>query len=45
MNQIYSVMLSKKHKAGPAGNMVSLSEVDRRKKDKRTKPMGSPEKR
>jgi hypothetical protein len=24
MNQIYSVLLSRKHKAGPAGNMVSL---------------------
>jgi hypothetical protein len=45
MNQIYSVLLSKKHKAGPAGNMVSLPEVDRRRKDKRMKPMGSPEKR
>ena len=45
MNQIYSVLLSKKHKAGPAGNMVSLPEVDKRRKDKRMKSMGSPEKR
>jgi hypothetical protein len=45
LNQIYSVMLSRKHKAGPAGEMVSLPEVDQRRKDKRIKPMGSPEKR
>jgi hypothetical protein len=45
MNQIYSVLLSRKHKAGPAGNMVLLPEVDQRRKDKRMKPMGSPEKR
>jgi hypothetical protein len=29
----------------PVGNMVSLPEVDQRRKDKRMKPMGSPEKR
>jgi hypothetical protein len=45
MNQIYSVLLSRKHKAGPAGNMVSLPKVDQQRKDKRMKPMGSPEKR
>jgi negative regulator of genetic competence, sporulation and motility len=28
MNEIYSVLLSRKHKAGPAGNMASLPEVD-----------------
>ncbi len=45
MNQIYSVLLSKEQKAGPAGNMVSLPGVDKQRKDKSTKPMGSPEKR
>jgi hypothetical protein len=44
MNQIYSALLSRKHKADPAGNMVSLPEVDQRRKDKRLKPMGSPKK-
>jgi hypothetical protein len=42
MNRICSVLLCKKHKAGPAGNMFSLPEVDKQRKDKRTKPMGSP---
>jgi hypothetical protein len=45
LNQIYSVLLSRKDKAGPAGNMVSLPEVDQQRKDKRMKTMGSPEKR
>ena len=45
MNQIYSVLLSRKHKAGPAGYMVSLLEVDQQRHDKRMKPMGLPEKR
>jgi hypothetical protein len=46
INQIYSVLLSRKHKAGPAGkNTVSLPEVDQQRKDKRMKPMGLPEKR
>jgi hypothetical protein len=44
-NQSYSVMLRRKHKAGPVGNMASLPEVDQRRKVKRMKPMGSPEKR
>jgi hypothetical protein len=45
MNQIYSLLLSRKKKAGPAGNMFSLPEVDQRRKDKRIQPMGSPEKK
>jgi hypothetical protein len=45
MNQIYSVMLSRKHKAGPAGNTLSLPEVDQQRKDTRMKPTGLPEKR
>jgi hypothetical protein len=39
MNQIYSVLLSRKHEAGPAGNIVSFPEVDQQRKDKRMKPM------
>jgi hypothetical protein len=45
MNQIYSVLLSRKHTAGPAGNMDSLPEVNQQRKDKRMKLMGLPEKR
>jgi hypothetical protein len=40
LNQIYSVLLSRKHTAGPAGNMVSLPEVDQRRKDKRISQWG-----
>jgi hypothetical protein len=45
MNQSFSVLLSREHKTGPVGNMVSLPEVDQRRKYKRMKPIGSPEKR
>jgi hypothetical protein len=44
MKEIHSNMLRRKHKAGPAGHMVSMPEVDKQRKDKRMKPMGSPEK-
>jgi hypothetical protein len=45
MNRICSAMLKRKNKAGPVDNMVTLPEVDQRRKDKRIKPMRSPEKR
>lgn len=44
MNEMCSNMLSRKRMVGPAGKMVSLPEVDRGRKDKRTKPMGSQKK-
>jgi hypothetical protein len=44
MKEIHLDMLRRKHKASQAGNMVSMPEVDKRRKDKRMKPMGSPEK-
>ena len=45
LNQIYSALLSGKPKAGEAHIIDSLPEVDQRRKDKRLKPMGSPQKR
>jgi hypothetical protein len=44
MRQFHSTMLKRKNKVGAAGDMVSLSEVDGRRRDKRLKPMGWPEK-
>jgi hypothetical protein len=44
MRQFHSTMLKRKNKVGAAGNMVSLPEVDGRRRDKRLKPMGLPEK-
>jgi hypothetical protein len=43
MKAICSNMLRRKHKAGPAGNMVLMPEADQQRKDKRIEPMGLPE--